>query len=199
MHSPDFFTSHTIELYDPLSELLGAFEHGMYSISYLDVVKLAGHSCPTVAGAFLMAQSALKALYKDATPQRGMICVEFRESKEEGVTGVVANLLSMITGAADEGGFKGINQKHARHSLVSFSNDIKETLRVTRLDTKQSVALEYNPASIPPEPTMQPLMQKVLTQQADANEKREFARLWQERVAKILQNPDKVVFVREIR
>jgi hypothetical protein len=45
---------------------------------------------------------------------------------------------------------------------------------------------------------MQPLMQKVLTQQADSLEKAEFARLWQERVAKILEQPNAVICITEI-
>lgn len=198
MHSPDFFTSHTIELYDPLSELLGAFDHGMYSISYLDVVKLAGHSCPTVAGAFLMAQMGLQALYKDVVPQRGMIELSFRDAKEDGVTGVVANVLSMITGAADVGGFKGLNKKFARHSLLDFSSPIEGSVRLRRIDTNKTIEIEYNPSSISASPAMQPLMQKVLTQQADSLEKAEFARLWQERVAKILEQPDAVICITEI-
>lgn len=51
-----------IVLYDPLAEFLGAAEAGRVEYAYLDAVKLAGHSCPTVAGAYLMAMKALQAL-----------------------------------------------------------------------------------------------------------------------------------------
>jgi hypothetical protein len=37
---------------DPLAELLGTAEGGRIEYHYLDAVKLAGHSCPTVAGAW---------------------------------------------------------------------------------------------------------------------------------------------------
>ena len=54
MSYPKFYDKiEKIELYDPLSEVLGAFEDGKYSIEYKDVVKSAGHSCPTVAGAYI--------------------------------------------------------------------------------------------------------------------------------------------------
>jgi len=49
MKYPEFFDKiETVELYDDLSEFLGAFEDGKVVVSYLDCVKLAGHSCPTV-------------------------------------------------------------------------------------------------------------------------------------------------------
>ena len=64
MHYPSFFdTTESINLKDPLAEVLGAFEDGSFSLTYADIVKAAGHSCPTVAGAFLMAREGLKRLY----------------------------------------------------------------------------------------------------------------------------------------
>ncbi len=38
----------TINLYDPLAELLGAGD-GRFTYTYDDAVKLSGHACPTVA------------------------------------------------------------------------------------------------------------------------------------------------------
>jgi len=60
----------SIILKDPLSDVLGAFEEGIVEFTYLDVVKSAGHSCPTVAGAYLMTWKALEALYPDSVPVR---------------------------------------------------------------------------------------------------------------------------------
>ena len=78
MNYPQFFkTIETIKVQDPLSQVLGAFSDGEYEFSYLDVVKSAGHSCPTVAGAYLITLEALKALYKDQRAIRGDIKVEF--------------------------------------------------------------------------------------------------------------------------
>ena len=54
-----------------LASFLGAFEDGIIEYSYLDVVKSAGHSCPTVLGAYLMTLKGLEALYKDEIPKRG--------------------------------------------------------------------------------------------------------------------------------
>ena len=109
MQYPNFYTKvETIKLYDPLSDFLGAFSNGIIEINYIDCVKLAGHSCPTVAGAYLMTLHGLKALYPDSLPQRGNLRVSLREDRSKGVTGVVGNIISFITGASDETGFKGI-------------------------------------------------------------------------------------------
>ena len=61
MHQPNFFKSiPTIVLRDPLSQLLGSAEEGLIEYSYGEVVKLTGHSCPTVAGAWIMTTQALR-------------------------------------------------------------------------------------------------------------------------------------------
>ena len=187
MSYPDFYTQvPAIELYDPLSEFLGAFEEGKLSISYLECAKLAGHSCPTVAGAYLMAQQGLHSLYHDTLPQRGSIKVEMRDAKNDGVTGVIANVIAFIIGASDLGGFKGIQGKFSRDNLIDFSIPMNGEVRLTRLDTNESVTLSYNPSLVMPEAMMQPLMGKSLQGLASAEEKKTFGELWQKRVKEIL-------------
>ena len=51
--APYFSQIAPISLYDPLADLLGATENGVITYEFLDAVKLAGHACPTVAGAWL--------------------------------------------------------------------------------------------------------------------------------------------------
>ena len=105
MKSPSFFDEVvSIEMIDPLANVLGTFEDGKVTFTYLDVVKAAGHSCPTVSGAYIMTYHALKALYKDELPVRGMVDVSFRESVDEGVAGVIGNVITHITGATDKSG-----------------------------------------------------------------------------------------------
>ena len=194
MNYPHFFTTiPTIQVKDPLSQVLGAFSNGEYEFSYLDVVKSAGHSCPTVAGAYLMTLEALKALYKDQRAIRGDIKVEFKESLEEGVAGVISNVVSQITGATDKSGFKGLNGKFARHSLMDFNADIQSSARFTCLSNNMSVEVIYNPSSVPPNPQMMPLMQKMLQGQASLEETQEFGKLWQTRVENIFVNIPKVI------
>ncbi len=196
MGYPSFFDEVvTIKVQDPLSDLLGAFDNGEYEFTYLEVVKSAGHSCPTVAGAYLMTHAALEALYKGERAVRGNIKVAFKESIEDGVAGVIGNVVSQITGATDKSGFKGLAGRFARHSLMDFNADISSSARFTRVDTNESVDVVYNPSQIPPNPDMQPLMQKMMQGVATDNELQEFGALWQDRVKRIFENKEDVIEV----
>lgn len=109
MKTPDFFSLiPSITLIDPLAEVLGAAENGIVEYFYEDVVKLAGHSCPTVAGAYLMVRLGIQSLYSEKTPVRGEIKVLIKGKLGDGVVGVIANVASMITGATEKGGFHGL-------------------------------------------------------------------------------------------
>ncbi|HSW24447.1 MAG TPA: hypothetical protein VLJ62_16920, partial [Burkholderiaceae bacterium] len=64
MQTPVFFDRvPPIVVRDSLAQMLGAAQGGIIEYRYLDAVKLAGHSCPTVAGAWLMTRAALARLY----------------------------------------------------------------------------------------------------------------------------------------
>jgi len=187
MQYPDFYNQvPSINLYDPLSEFLGAVESGKVTISYLDCVKLAGHSCPTVAGAYLMATKGLEALYGSELPTRGEVKVELKSSESEGVTGVVGNVIAFIVGASGVGGFKGIQGKFSRDNLVAYNVPMAGEVKLTRMDTQESVTLSYDPSSVLPDPMMQPLMGKSMQGLASSEEQQAFGKLWQERVEKIL-------------
>ncbi len=199
MNYPSFFdTIESIQLKDPLSQVLGAFEAGEYEISYLEVVKAAGHSCPTVAGAYIITQEALKVLYPEGRAVRGAIKVEFEEDLEDGVAGVIANVVSQITGATDKSGFKGLQGQFARHSLMHFNANIDASARFTRVDNGKSVDVTYNPGSVMPDPQMMPLMQKLSSGEATPEDVKAFGALWQDRVKRIFENLSEVVEVVEI-
>jgi len=190
MHYPDFFDKvPAISLQDPLSDFLGAFEEGKLEITYLDCVKLAGHSCPTVAGAYLMVLRGLERLYPDALPQRGMIEVSMRDKETEGVTGVICNVISFVAGASGVNGFKGIQGHFSRDNLVRYEVPMNGEVRLTRLDTEESVELSYDPSVIPGDPAMKPLMGKALQGLASDEERKAFRALWQKRVEAILLSP----------
>ncbi len=187
MSYPKFYDNvKTITLYDPLSEFLGSFDEGRITFKYIQIVKSAGHSCPTVAGAYLMTCKALEFLYGEDMPVRGEIKVEFKENIEEGVAGVIANVITNITGATRITGFKGLNGKYARHSLMEFDSDISSSARFTRTDSGKSVDVFYNPSSVYGNPQMGELMQKMMMNMANDDEKKEFKAMWQQRVKEIL-------------
>jgi hypothetical protein len=179
---PAFFArAPSIAMRDPLAELLGAAEGGRLEYSYADAVKLTGHSCPTVAGAYLATAEALGRLYPGELPERGAIRVELRERLEDGVAGVVASVAGLITGAAGEGGFKGIAGRFARRGLLQFGAPIAADLRFTRLDSGASV--EANLPHAAPSPELVADLRRALSAQAGAGERAAFGRAWQARVA----------------
>ncbi len=187
MKYPEYYDNvKEISLTDPLADVLGSLDEGKVTFSYLQIVKSAGHSCPTVAGAYLITRKALEALYGVETPVRGNIKVEFKENIEEGVAGVIANVISNITGATRITGFKGLNGKFARHSLMYFDKNINSSARFTRLDTNKSVDVFYDPSSVVPDANMMPIMQKIMIDTASIEEKKQFKLLWQKRVKEIL-------------
>jgi hypothetical protein len=198
MNYPDFFNKiETIKLEDDLSNFLGTFENGLVEFTYLDVVKSAGHSCPTVAGAYIMTLEGLKALYgKDEIAKRGDIFVSFKEDSKDGVAGVIANVVTQITGATESTGFKGIGGKFERLGLMQFNDNISSSMKLQRLDNGEEIEVIYNPNSIPGNPLQQELMQKIMQGVATDNDKKAFGKLWQQRVEDIFNNINKVITIK---
>ncbi len=194
MRYPSFYDRvEPITLHDGLSEFLGTFEEGVIRFGYLDVVKLAGHSCPTVAGAYLMIREGLKALYTETLPQRGEIEASFQKPLESETTGVIAAIATQITGATDNSGFKGIGGQFNRTHRMHFAQNIEATMRLMRNDTHAFVDIRYDPSSIAPDEKIPPLMTKILQGKANHHEKHLFGTLWQTRVEKILCNSKQVI------
>jgi hypothetical protein len=189
MGFPAFFANvPTITLHDSLAVFLGASDDGVITYTYADAVKLAGHSCPTVAGAYLMVRGGLRALYGDATPERGGIDVFMREPRDEGTTGVIANVAMLLTGAAPETGFGGIGAKRrfTRRDLLHFEAPINGLMALQRKDTGRGVTLDLNTAAVPAAPEMQTVFPRVVAEQATKDEAARFATLWQDRVERML-------------
>ena len=204
MNYPAFFDKvPTLLLQDPLGEFLGAFDQGKVEICYYDCVKLAGHSCPTVASAYLLASVGLDKLYPEGLPQRGGVKVEMKAPKEEGVTGVIANVIGYIVGGNDEGGFKGIGDAFGRRNLLSYEHaELQGLVRLTRTDTNASVTLSSDTSQVPGSPQMMPLMQKAIQGTASDEEKTQFRALWQARVeAMLLDNglQNKIITIHETK
>ena len=188
MSFPSFFTEiPPIVVHDRLAEFLGAADGGVIEYRYADAVKLAGHSCPTVAGAFLLARRALASLYTGELPERGGILVDFRNAQETAVTGVMAAVIGLITGAAGIGGFKGIAGHFARRDLLDFDDpDLAGEVAFTRTDSGKRVALTLHLEHVAPDPRTAPLLQRLLAGERDPAVAEVFAALWQDRVRRIL-------------
>ncbi len=198
MHLPEFFDeAPRITVRDPLASFLGAATDGVIEYTYADAVKLAGHSCPTVASAYLMTRAALRALYPDALPERGGVLVELRGDRLDGATGVIANVASLLTGAAQENGFMGIGGQFKRRGLLLLGVDVPGQVRYTRLDTGNAVTASARLDCLPPDSRIALLLPRCLAGTASTEEAALFQSLWQGRVWKLIaehaDNPDVIV------
>ncbi len=188
MSFPEFYARvPRLVLRDPLAALLGAAEDGIIEYRYEDAVRLAGHSCPTVAGAYLMAARLLHHLYGEEVPERGGLRVEFQAGQGEGVTGVVAAVFGLITGAAGEGGFKGLGGRHGRRHLLRFGvADVAGIVRLVRVDSGAAATASLDLSPVPAAPEMAELLGETLAGEGGQATAREFAALWQDRVRRLL-------------
>jgi hypothetical protein len=184
---PAFFAdAPRIRMHDPLAAFLGAAEDGVLDYGYGDAVRLAGHSCPTVASAYLMTRAALAALYGDDLPERGGVRVELRDPPTEGVTGVIANVAALLTGATVDTGFKGLGGHFDRRQLLAYGTDIDGQLRFTRVDNGKSVTVSAQLSRVPGDARMGELLPLCVMGRATPQQQAQFRELWQERVRKLL-------------
>ena len=188
MNFPDFFEqAPVVHTFDPFAAMLGAAHEGKIDYHYVDAVRLAGHSCPTVAGAFLMARAALNALYPEGPAERGNIAVHMPAPADGGVTGVMAQVLTLLTGAAADNGFQGMRGRYKRKGLLSFAAQREgEAIIFTRLDNQMSVAVTLDISRIPVDPAQSERLMAILQDCADASQQAAFAEAWQARVRRLL-------------
>ena len=187
MAFPDFFAEvPALRVHDGLAQLLGASDDGVIEYHYADAVRLAGHSCPTVAGGWLSARAALRHLYGDELPERGGINVYLNGAENAGVTGVIGQVLTLVTGAAAGNGFHGLGGRHVRSNLLHYAQGDVQGVRFKRNDTGAEVEIEIDTSPVATDPMMRSLMQLSMTDQTNAAQRREFGRLWQDRVRRIL-------------
>ncbi|MGB3536680.1 MAG: hypothetical protein WBA42_00820 [Mesorhizobium sp.] len=189
MEFPGFFAeAPTISLRDPLAQFLGASKNGGLTYTYADAVKLAGHSCPTVAGAYLMVRRGLLHLYGNEMPERGALEAYLRGPRDQGTTGVVASVVTLLTGAAPETGFGGIGThgRFKRRDLLYFDATFDGVMGLRRSDNGRGVILDLDMSVVPFAREMQVLLPRAIAGQASEDEQVRFAALWQARVEQML-------------
>lgn len=189
-----------IRLRDPLAVFLGAIdENEEFIFTYSDAVKLAGHSCPAVSGAYKITQKALKALYENETPIRGDISVRVLGSVNNGANGPISQVISLITGAAPETGFAGLGQRFARRNKLIFDEKNEEAgaFVFTRDDNGKSVKVIYHPERIPQKEDMSELITKCIVGTANEKQQEKFKTLWQEKARMVLFEEVKNLFTVE--
>lgn len=178
-----------IGLKDPLAVFLGAMRaEDVFQITYTDVLKFSGHSCPSVSGAYKLTEKALKALYEDDLPVRGEIGVRVLGKIENGANGPISQVITFITGAATETGFAGLSEQFVRKDKLTFDQENEEAnaFVFTREDTGQSVKVTFHPERIPQESEMHGLFIKCISGTASPEQTEQFREQWQMRVKTVL-------------
>lgn len=178
-----------IRLKDPLAVFLGAIDEAEALIfTYEDAVKLAGHSCPAVSGAYRMTQKALYALYGNDMPIRGEISVKVLGGLDNGANGPISQVISLITGAAADTGFPGLGNQFGRRNKLIFDgpNGEGNVFVFTRDDNGKSVKVIYHPENIPSDEQMRPLFTECIAGTANEKQKEKFKEMWQKRVKMVL-------------
>lgn len=178
----------TITMYEPLARTLGLNADGLVEYRYDDAVRVAGHSCPTVAGTWLMLWRGLNTLWPGGVPVRSGVTVHFSDALDSGVTGVMASIATLVTGAAGSGGFKGLKGNWPRRNLLSFSDPISDgaVMTMKRIDTGAGVRLNINARLVPADPQTMTLLGKALDNPEDSDAAARFAAVWQDRVERML-------------
>ena len=159
-----------IMVVDPLASNLDAVDADIPLVyAYTDAVKLAGHSCLAVSGGYRMTQIALAYLYKDQTAVRGEIEVVFQGAVDYKVNGPISQVVTFITGAAGENGFKGFGDgRFNRHKLMTFDTlhppppDVVCAAQFTRIDNRYSVRIRYSNHMLPKDVPLQERVRMVL-------------------------------------
>lgn len=171
--------NYSIEIHEPFAEFLMADpEEYRFAVSLLDVVRFAGHACPSMIGAFLISQRVVKELFPQTNIcLRGHVSIEIPSSVTRGATGPISNVFSMIFGAWEKSGFGGLQGQFIRRDLIKYEvPDIPAgSYRFTNLMTNKRIDISYHPsrASMPTEGEQLP-----------------FQKIWHHKINEILETPE---------
>lgn len=192
-----------IRIRDPVAEALGVLEPGEpFVVTYEDMVKTAGHSCPTASGAYRIVQLGLAALYPDALPVRSEIEVFAAGPRNDPTYGVMGRLISTVTGAAQEDGFGGLGDGFGdRKNMLRFDafepDSADPTFRFRRTETATTVEVSYHVGDVPGGSPAIGNLQQILEGTASSTEREAFSKAWHGRVQSVLDD-DSLFTVRSL-
>ncbi len=188
-----------IMMRDPFLELLGQTDKPV-PYTYEEAVKLAGHSCGAVAGAWTITKKALAVLYPGEIPERGRIVIEAPGAEDEWLVGVFGEVMTYVTGASPKTGFPGgpFGKGYNRRDLLKYKDTITNTPPpkmiwvFKRIDTGAQVGVSYNLSMIQPPATPErgKMAAKMARGEAAPEEAGEWIEYWNARVIFILKNAD---------
>lgn len=182
-----------IRIRDPVAEALGVLEPGEpFVVTYEDVVKAAGHSCPTASGAYRIVQLGLDALHPDDQPIRSDIEVLSAGPRHDATYGVMGRLISYVTGATQDG-FGGLAGGYGdRRNLLTFDafepDSTAPTFRFRRTDTDETVGVTYHVGDVPDGGPALGNLQQIINETASEEDRELFAEVWHGRVQAVLSD-----------
>lgn len=170
---------------EPFAEFLKADqEEYSFPISLLDVVRFAGHACPSMVGAFVISQRAIRELFPETGVLiRGQVAVEIGSAVDRGATGPISNVFSMIFGAWEKSGFGGIQGNFVRRGLLSYEvSDLSPgTYRFKHLGTGKTVEIFYDSSQVDLKGDLSDLS---------------FQEVWRMKIRRVMLEPEKVLMVK---
>ncbi|WP_136687986.1 hypothetical protein [Halorhabdus amylolytica] len=181
-----------IEIRDPVAETLGVLKPGEpFVITYRDVVKEAGHSCPTASGAYRITQLGLDALYPGDLPLRSDVEVRVPGPRDDATYGVMSRIISYITGATQEDGFGGLGDGVGnRRELLAFDafdpGGTEPTFRFRRTDTGETVEVTYHVGAVPDGDPATGNLRRILDGMVTDEQREAFEGAWNSRVQRVL-------------
>lgn len=188
------YDAEPIRIRDPVAEALAVLEPGdPFVVTYEDVVKAAGHSCPTASGAYRIAHLGLDALYPDEHPIRSDVEVLAAGPRDDATYGVMGRLISYVTGAAQEDGFGGLAGGYGnRQNLLRFDafdpDSADPTFRFRRDDTDKIVEVTYHVGDVPDGGPALGNLQQIVDGTASEKDRERFAEVWHGRVRAVLSD-----------
>ncbi|WP_336328630.1 hypothetical protein [Halovenus sp. HT40] len=193
-----------IRIRDPVAEALAVLEPGdPFVVTYQDVVKAAGHSCPTASGAYRITQLGLDALYPDDLPVRSEVEVLAAGPRDDATYGIMGRLISIVTGAAQEDGFGGLaGGLGNRQNMLTFDafapDSADPTFRFRRTDTDKTVEVTYHVGDVPDGGPALGNLQQIIDGTASEEDRELFAEAWHGRVRAVLSD-DSLFTVTNVR
>jgi len=184
---------------EPFLELLGQNNQPI-PYTYKEAVKLTGHSCAAVAGAWTMTRKALEALYPGTLPVRGQVKVMMPGTEDEWFVGVFGQVITYVTGAAPKTGFPGaeFGQAYNRRNLMVYrekpsgTSPPKMVWIFERTDTRAKVSVTYDLSKAKPSMTSEEskMGSKIANGQANPGEAKQWRENWNARAKFVLEQAD---------
>lgn len=198
--SQDYITEvKPILIRDPFLELLGQTNQPI-PYKYEEAVKLAGHSCGAVAGAWNITRKALETLYPNEVPVRGQIKITAPGGEDEWIIGVFGEIMMYITGAAPKSGFPGgeFGPKYSRRNKLEFQAEFSNlqpfelVWTFERIDNGAKVKVRYDVRKVIPQatPERKAMNKKMAEGSVTPEEASEWIEYWNARVKFVFENAD---------